>query len=276
MTTILVTGATGNVGRPLVDLLSTHDVRVRAVTRNPTPPFPPGVEAVRDVYAGIAGADAVFLNSRALGPQLDEVVSAARAADVRRLVALSAINVDDDDTRQPSRFRGDRNREAEQAAVDSGLEWVSLRPSVFVTNFLAMWTPQLESGVVAGPFADASLAPIVETDIAAVAVRALLNDDLVGHKILLTGPQALTNTEMVSVIADVTGRRVQYREIEASAVRQRFVDRGFAVEFADAYLAMLADAVGTTATVTDEVQRITGCAATTFAAAVRAAGLGSR
>ena len=67
-----------------------------------------------------------------------------------RLVALSAINADDDFSRQPSRFRGDRNKEVEQLAVDSGLEWVSLRPTVFATNFVGMWAPQIQAGDVVG------------------------------------------------------------------------------------------------------------------------------
>ena len=88
------------------------------------------------------------------------------AAGVTKLVALSAINADDDFSRQPSRFRGDRNKEVEQLAVDSGLAWVSLRPTVFATNFAGMWAAQIRAGdVVAGPYAAASTAPIVESDI---------------------------------------------------------------------------------------------------------------
>ena len=92
------------------------------------------------------------------------MVARARQEGVTRLVALSAINADDDFSRQPSRFRGDRNKEVEQLAVDSGLEWVSLRPTVFATNFVGMWSAQIHSGdVVGGPYASASTAPIAET-----------------------------------------------------------------------------------------------------------------
>src|SRR6185312_13038578 len=116
-----------------------------------------------------------------------------------KLVALSAINADDDFARQPSRVRGDRNKEIEQLAVDCGLDWVSLRPAVFATNFAGMWSAQLRAGdVVAGPYAAASSAPIVETDIAAVAARALLADELVGQRIPLTGPQSLSIFDVVA------------------------------------------------------------------------------
>ena len=184
---------------------------------------------------------AVFLNSRALGEHLESVVNQCLRAGVTKLVALSAINADDDFSRQPSRFRGDRNKEVEQLAVESGLRWVSLRPTVFATNFAGMWSAQIRAGdVVTGPYAAASAAPIVESDISAVAARALLTDELVGQRVPLTGPQAFTNSELVEVIGAVLGRPLQYREIPNAAVRQRFVGLGFTVDFADAYTAMLA------------------------------------
>ena len=271
MKPILVTGATGNVGRPLVTHLAAAGVKVRAVTRRPDAGFPAGVEVLPRAAAGLDGASAVFLNSRALGDDLAAVVKAARLAGVTRLVALSAINADDDDARQPSRFRGDRNREVEQHAVDSGLEWVSLRPSVFATNFFGMWAPQIQAGdVVAGPYAAASTAPIVDSDISAVAAHALLTDELVGQRIALTGPQALTNAELVDVVGDVLDRPLQYQEVPAELVRQRFVAIGFSPAFADAYIAMLAETVDKPALVTHEVEKILGRRAKSFADAVSA------
>ena len=272
MNTILVTGATGNVGRPLITQLVNAGAEVRAVTRRPdTAGFPDGVQVMTSATAGLDGASAVFLNSRALGDELASVVRAARRAGVTRLVALSAINADDDFSRQPSRFRGDRNREVEQLAVDSGLEWVSLRPTVFVTNFFGMWAPQIQAGdVVAGPYAAASTAPIVDRDISEVAAHALLTDGLVGQRIPLTGPQALTNTELVDVIGGVLGRRLTYHEVPAEQVRQRFVAAGFPAEFADAYIALLAETVEKPALVTHEVEKILGRPAESFADAVSA------
>src|SRR5581483_11910048 len=151
-------------------------------------------------------------------------------------------------------------------AVDSGLEWVSLRPTVFATNFAGMWSAQLRAGdVVAGPYAAASSAPIVESDIAAVAARALLTDDLVGQRIPLTGPQSLTNSELVAVIGEVLDRPLQYLEVPAAAVRQRFIGIGFTADFADAYLAMLAETLDKPALVTHDVEKILGRPALTFA-----------
>ncbi len=265
--TIVVTGATGNVGRPLVAELVAAGARVRAVTRTPrTAGFPSRVEVVGSAADALTGASAVFLNSRALGEQLPRVVDQCVRAGVTKLVALSAINADDDFSRQPSRFRGDRNREVDQLAVESGLAWVSLRPTVFATNFAGMWSAQLTAGdVVAGPYAAASSAPIVEGDISAVAARALLTDDLVGQRIPLTGPQAFTNSELVEVIGAVLGRRLRYREVPNELVRQRFIGLGFGADFADAYAAMLAETLDKPALVTHDVEKILGRPATPFA-----------
>ncbi len=264
---IVVTGATGNVGRPLVAELATAGARVRAVTRSPeNARFPSAVEVVGSTAEALVGATAVFLNSRALGPELAPVVAQCREAGVTKLVALSAINADDEFSRQPSRFRGDRNMEVEEAAVSSGLEWVSLRPAVFATNFAGMWSGQIRAGdVVAGPYAAASAAPIVDSDISAVAARALLTDDLVGQQIPLTGPQVFTNSELVKVIGSVLNRPLQYLEVPADLVRQRFIDLGFPAEFADAYTAMLADTLDKPALVTPDLERILGRPATVFA-----------
>jgi uncharacterized protein YbjT (DUF2867 family) len=264
---IVVTGATGNVGRPLVSELAAAGAEVRAVTREPeTAGFPDGVQTVSSAADALAGASAVFLNSRALGDELANVVALARRSGVTKLVALSAINADDDFSRQPSRFRGDRNKEVEQLAVDSGLDWVSLRPAVFASNFVGMWSAQILAGdVVGGPYAAASAAPIVETDIAAVAAQALLTDEFVGQQIPLSGPQAFSNSELVEIIGTVLGRPLRYLEVPPEVVRQRFIGLGLGAKFADAYTAMLAETVDKPALVTREVEKITGRPATTFA-----------
>ena len=268
--TIVITGATGNVGRPLVAELAAAGARVRAVTRTPKAArFPEGVEVVGSAADALSGASALFLNSRALGPEIDalpDVVAQCVDAGVTKLVALSAINADDDFSRQPSRFRGDRNKEVEQLVVDSGVAWVSLRPSVFATNFAGMWSAQIRAGdVVTGPYAEASSAPIVENDIAAVAARALLTDELVGQQIPLTGPQTFTNSELVEVIGAVLNRPLRYQEIPPDVVRQGFIGLGFTAEFADAYMAMLAETLDKPALVTWDVEKILGRPALTFA-----------
>ena len=265
LNTVVVTGATGNVGKPLVAELADAGIDVRAVTRQHAIELPHGVVAFESAVDALPGADAVLLNSRALGDQLATTIAAARAVGVRRLVALSAINVDDDFSRQPSRFRGDRNWECERLVVDSGLEWVSLRPSVFASNFVGMWAPQIRIGdVIGGPYATASTAPISDSDVSAVAARAVLTDDLVGRRVPLTGPESLTNCDLAIVIGTILGRELTYVEVPEDAVRRHFSSIGFPSEFADAYLALLSRTLDRPALVTRDVEEILGRPACTF------------
>ena len=124
--------------------------------------------------------------------------------------------------------------------------------------------------MVSGPYASASTAPIVDADISAVAVHALLRDDLLGRKVPLTGPQALTNAELVDVIGDVLGRPLRYQEVPPDLVRRRFIGLGFSAEFADAYMALLEATVSKPALVTNEVEKILGRPPQTFGDAIRA------
>ncbi|TPG36926.1 NAD(P)H-binding protein [Mycolicibacterium hodleri] len=265
LNTVVITGATGNVGKPLVAELVAAGIEVRAVSRRAAAGFPPGVTAFRSALDALPGADAVFLNSRALGGGLEPTIAAAREAGVTRLVALSAINADDDFARQPSRFRGDRNREVERLAVDSGLEWVSLRPSVFASNFAGMWAHQIRTGdVVVGPYAKSSTAPIADGDIAAVGARAFLTDCLLGRRLSLTGPEALTNEDLIGVLGGVLGHELRYVEAPEDAVRQQFQHIGFSAEFGAAYVALLSETVDRPALITHDVERILGRPATTF------------
>ena len=153
---LLVTGATSTIGRPLTDALLNQGAKVRAVTHNPhAAGLPAEVEVVEgdlsrpDTIAPfLEGVTALFLHPRAVGLAAGELLTLARQRGVRRVVALSATNVDDPLDEQPSRYQGDRNKEVEDAAVASGLAWVSLRASSFAMNTLRAWGAQLRAGDV--------------------------------------------------------------------------------------------------------------------------------
>jgi uncharacterized protein YbjT (DUF2867 family) len=271
---LLVTGATGTIGRPLVDLLAGEGAEVRAVTRDPQAAgLPAHVEVVKgdpsrpDTIAPLLeGVTALFLHPRAVGTPAVELLALAREQGVKRVVTLSAMNVDDDLDEQPSRFRGDRNKEVEDAAVGSGLEWVSLRASYFAINTLQAWGAQIRAGdVVRGPYASFAEAPIHERDLAAVAARALLTDGLVGRRLELTGPQSLTHQEMVAIIGEVLGRPLRYQEIPPEAARQGMVQHGFPEPFVEALMARYARGVGQAAPLTGEVATILGHPARIYA-----------
>src|SRR2546429_1771986 len=177
----LVAGATGNVGRQVVAQLRAAGAEVRALTRYPAAGVvPPGVEAVGgdltrpETLAGaLAGVEAAFLFPvPGCGPAF---VEAARKAHTRKVVLLSSNDVVDGVERQGNAIAA-FHAEIEQALVDSGLAWTFLRPGGFAANTL-QWAPQIRAtGVVAAPYADASLAPIHEADIAAVPAPPLTTD----------------------------------------------------------------------------------------------------
>lgn len=271
---ILVTGATGNVGRPLVELLVAAGESVRALTRDPAAArLPGGVDLVvvdgsdRDTAAAaLDGVTAVFVNPRAVGPAAADFLAVARERGVRRVVGLAAINVEDDLDRQPSRFRGDRNREVEQAVTASGLDWVSLRPTTYAMNAVGQWAGQVRAGeVVRTPYPAAASAPIHELDVAAVAAHALTADDLLGQRVPLTGPEWLTNAEQVDRIGVAIGKPLRTQEIPLDAARRAMLASGAPEPFADAVLAYQAALVDAPPVLHNEVEKILGRPARTFA-----------
>ncbi|WP_020666401.1 NAD(P)H-binding protein [Amycolatopsis nigrescens] len=271
---ILVTGASGGVGRLLVDRLAAEGAEVRAVTRDPAAAaLPAEVETVvgdparpGTIERHFRGVTALFLHPRAVAERAGEVVALARENGVRRVVALSAMNVDDELDAQPSRFAGDRNKEAEAAAVGSGLEWVSLRAGAFAGNSLRMWGAQIRAGdVIRGPYATFAEAPLHEGDLAAVAVRALLGDELLGRRPVLTGPHSLTHEEMIAVIGHVLGRTLSYQEIPPEVVLSAMVRNGHPEPFVKALMARYVREGGRPAQVSGEVEKILGRPARGFA-----------
>jgi uncharacterized protein YbjT (DUF2867 family) len=274
---LLVTGATGTIGRPLIDALVNQDVKVRAVTHDPQAAnLPAGVEVVEGdlsrpatIAPLLEGVTAVFLHPRAVGLAAGELLALARQRGVRRVVALSATNLDDPLDQQPSRYQGDRNKEVEDAAVASGLAWVSLRASFFAANTLRAWGAQIRAGdLVRGPYANLAEAPIHERDLAEVITRALGSDDLVarrGRRLELTGPQSLTHQQLVATIGGVLGRPLRYQELPPQVAKQGMVQQGIPEAFVEALLARYAREVGQPAPVTGEVERVLGRPARTYA-----------
>jgi uncharacterized protein YbjT (DUF2867 family) len=213
MENILVTGATGNVGRQVVSQLLATDVRVRAMARSPEATgLPRQVEVVRGDLTVPAtldrcldGVDAVFLIWVApvagVAPALERI-----AKHARRVVFLSNSTVRDGIEEQNYPVTT-LHAKIERLIEGSGVRWTFLRPGAFATNARIWWAPQVRAGdVVRWPYPDAVTSPIHERDIAAVAVRALCEDGHAGAKYILTGPQSLTQRDQVRTISDAIDR----------------------------------------------------------------------
>ncbi|MFF2551291.1 SDR family oxidoreductase [Nocardia sp. NPDC058058] len=265
----LVTGATGIIGRPLVEALLSEGVEVRAVTRSPeAAAFPAGVEAVAPeaIRSALRGVHALFVHPRAAKDDTDELMRLAAEAGVPKLVVMSAINVDDDLDHQPSRCNGDRNAEVERAVIDSGLPWVAVRPTSFAMNTLGMWRGQLTFGdTVRGPYGGFAEAVIHERDVAELIARALLDDSLLGRKIAITGPEALRLDAMVPILGAAIGRPLHFQEVPPEMAAQGMIRNGLDERFVHTLLARYHRELNRPATVTTEIESILGHPARTFA-----------
>lgn len=216
---IVITGATGNVGRPLVDLLTEAGHTVTAVSRGTSAPLPAraGVVAaaadladVATLAPALAGADALFLLVSGAGAHVDgpALMKQAQAAGVRRVVLQSSQAVGT----RPGAPSHAPLVELEEAVRRSAMEWTILRPGGFASNALA-WVPMIkETNAVHAPFGDIALPVVDPLDIAEVAAAALTEDGHAGKTYVITGPVATTPRERVAEIAAATGRAVEFVE----------------------------------------------------------------
>jgi uncharacterized protein YbjT (DUF2867 family) len=268
--TILVTGATGNVGRNVVEGLVRAGAKVRALTRNPGRfPFPDEVEVVggdlaapETVRPALAGVEALYLFPLAyLTPHVrtfDDVITTealvgpAAAAGVRRVVMLGSSDPD---------FLG-----LERVVEESGMEWTILRPGEFAVNKLDQWGASIRSaGLVRAAYADARGTPIHEADIADVAVAALLEDGHAGAHYELTGPAALTMREQVAAIAEGIGRPIRFEEISHAQARAELIAAGIAPEIVDEMILWYPDNYATLVPSVSPATAVTGRPARTLA-----------
>lgn len=213
---ILVTGATGNVGRALVDRLLAADVKVRAGSRQPERnAFPEPVDVVRVdpdkrplPPALLDGVERVFLMGPVpcLARHADHLCDAARRAGVRHIVMLSSSIVELGAADELSRA----HRGAEQTVTDSGIAWTFLRPGAFMSNTLAWADAIRRDGRVQGLVGDYPAAPIDPDDIAAVALEVLLGDVHAGTMYSLTGPEQIRPSQQVATLAELLDRRLTF------------------------------------------------------------------
>lgn len=271
---ILVTGATGHVGRELVAQLAAAGHRVRAMSRRGDAAVPPGVERVAadfgdagSLAAALRGVDRVFAMSAqpvgsAAAPTHDLALAAAcRGAGVARIVKLSVLDGGGADPRDPLAAW---HREAEAAVRASGAAWTLLRPGRFMSNALG-WAAMIRRGdAVHVAWPDRRAASIDPADIAAVAMRALVDDGHAGAIHELSGPESLTPADEVRALGELLGRPLRVVPLAADAVRDGMLRHGMPAHVVDAALAQTATDRGTA--VLPTVARVLGRPPRRFAA----------
>ena len=263
--TCLITGATGDVGSRVVELLlrrgdrprvfvrDAHKARVRFGDRvdvlvgdlaDPT--------ALREAFEGV---DELFLVNS--GPEIaarDEVAAkAAKAGGVKHLVKLSSMDV------EQGLAIGAWHERGEAAIRASGVPFTFVQPTGFMSNLLA-WAPSIRAeGVVRASTGDGRRAFIHSDDIAAVVTQVLTTGEYVGEALPITGPDALNFAEVTASIGAATGKSLTFQPLSDEEARQRYSMVSSSTEETEAHVSLWrAIREGRLATVTATVERVLG------------------
>jgi uncharacterized protein YbjT (DUF2867 family) len=239
---ILVTGATGTVGREVVAQLLLAGEKVRALTRNPSrAQLDEQVELVagdfnqpETVAKAVEGVEKIF--SLAFGPQLGiqeaSLAQAGKKAGARHIVKLSALRPGG----EARSSIGTWHLASERALQSIGIAWTFVQPGAFMSNALN-WRDSIKGrGKVFSNYGDGKVAYIHPRDIAAVAVRALTEPGHEGKVYPVTGPEALNVSELVQLLSEAVGKPIEYVPITDDAAREGMQKAGLPTFLIDALL----------------------------------------
>lgn len=241
---ILLTGATGTAGSLIVNEFVQQRERVRILVRDkkkaiglakvPTVEIVEGDMSKRSsLGSALEGVDRVLMIS---GPGMDLVetqctfIDACKAAGVRHVIKFSGL-----DARPETTFPfGLMHKEIEEYLEKSGLAWTHLRPTGFMQEYLREAPSIIHQGALYFALGDVKLNPIDLVDVAKVGFLLLRDGGHEGVLLPMTGPEALTMTEVAYRISRANGRTVRYVAVPPIARRQALIDNGIPPEFADA------------------------------------------
>ncbi|MEV0916882.1 NAD(P)H-binding protein [Streptomyces sp. NPDC049967] len=264
----LVTGSRGRVGSTLAALLHDRGLPVRAASRNPAELTPPaGVPAVAcdlgdpgTFPAALDGVDSVFLYAQP--SHIDDFLAAARAAGVGHIVLLSSSSVLAPDP--ASNPVAASHHAVEEALTASPLRSTLLRPGDFASNAY-QWAGAFRSGrPVDLPYPLGQTSPIDETSLAEAALAVLTDTRLQGASYHLTGPESLTATEQVELLAAASGSATTVNAVSRETWKDS-VAPFLPAELAEGLLGHWAATDGSPAEVTRDTERLIGRPARTFA-----------
>jgi uncharacterized protein YbjT (DUF2867 family) len=263
--TYLITGATGDVGSRVTEMLIERGERPRIFVRDLKKAharfgeraeiFVGDLADTASLKPALKGVDALFLVTTGPEiPSLDEgVATIAKATGVRHLVKLSSMDV------AQGLAIGAWHEQGEAAVQASGVPFTFVRPSGFMSNLLA-WTHSIKGeGIVRSSTGDGKRGFIHSNDIAAIAATALTTRAYDGQVLTITGPEALTFSEITAKIHAAIGRELKFEFISDEEARRRYAATGASAAETDAHVALWrAIREGRLATLTNTVQQVLG------------------
>src|SRR6266404_2814803 len=270
---VLVTGATGTIGRDVVRQLSGKGVSVRAGVRDKARArkqfgadialVPFDFENEKTFSEALEGVEEVFLLPPLLPNQLEVTntfVDAAKRAGVRHIVKLSAIGIDDET--QPTAIKS--HGANERHIRESGVAFTFLRPNSFMQNFITYFPPR--NGAIYLPWGNGTASFVDTRDIASVATKVLTTDGHEGKIYTLTGPATLGIAEVALILSQVTGREFKYVDVPEAAARDGMLQAGVPPWQVDLVLELHAvNKQNRWSAVTSDIEKITGTPPTDFA-----------
>jgi uncharacterized protein YbjT (DUF2867 family) len=252
-TNILITGAAGKTGAPLVEKLAQLRVPVRALI-HAGPEQQIAKERLfrkgaADVVAGdfkdaaslepaLDGIERVYLVSP---PSLDQVKVQTSFVDIavrkgaKHIVKLSALGAASDSPVGLLRAHA----EIEAHIRKSGIDYTFLRPHFFMENLLANAATTRNDGAIYSPLSAARISPVSVQDIAAVGAAILSTDGGRGKTYTLTGPESVTYADIAAALGGVINRAVRYQQVPFEAARQGMVQSGMPDRLVDDLIVMM-------------------------------------
>ncbi len=269
---ILVTGATGTVGRDVARLLSKQGASVRAGVRD-------RARATKQLGDRVELATFDFENEQTFAPALDGVakvfllpplspnqleltnrfVDAAKHAGARCIVKLSAIGIDNGAPFTAGKW----HRANEQHIRESGLDFTFLRPNSFMQNFINYFPPR--NGAIYLPWGNGTASFVDTRDIAGVAAKSLTEEGHVGRIYTLTGPAALGIAEVARILSEAAGREIHYVDVPEDAARDGMLQAGVPNWLGEVILELHAiNKQNQWSFITSDIEKVTGAPAITF------------
>jgi uncharacterized protein YbjT (DUF2867 family) len=268
---ILITGASGNVGKEVLKQILATGAKVRAAFRSvgKAASAPSGIDIVtmdynqpQTVQAALKGVEQVFL----VGPPTSNLTALERKAideikqsGARYVVKLSAMG-------GRTTIFPKQHADSEDYIKSSGLSYTFLRPNGFMQNFVTYNAPTINTqNAFYGSQGEGKVSHIDIRDIAAVAVKTLTEKGHESRAYSLTGPEALSNRRVAEILSEDTGREIRYVDLPPEQFKQALMGAGTPEWNADALVNLQEFyRAGGASAVTSDVEQLLGRKPTSF------------